>query len=303
MKSRQGACSLLLCSMGLAALAACGGPSGQTCAVDDDCSSHFCKADGTCGPSPVDAPPGQGDGGVDGSNALCSPNHDGQITLNELPLIAGRSATFRIATSATWNTAGTSLPNGMHHWDLTSALANDADQSLALASPTGAWWSPDYPSATYSAVLAAGSNLQGVFKVDSTGLQLLAVVSPDGGTYKTELDYDPPARILSVPLGNGATWTSTSTVSGYVQGVCGVSSEKYDSRVDLVGDMKTPYGNFPVLRVATDLTRTVNFTPVLTKRTFAWMAECFGSVTSVQSKDNESGSEFSDDAEVRRLVQ
>lgn len=303
MTSLRGACSLLLCSIGLVALAACGGGSGETCAVDEDCTSHFCKADGTCGPAPVDAPGGDSDGGVDGPSALCSPNHDGQITLNELPLIAGRSATFRIATSATWSTAGTSNTNGTHSWDLTAALANDADTVIALASPNGAWWRPDYPTATYAAPLAAGSDLQGVFKVDSTGVQMLAVVSPDGGTYKTELDYDPPARILSVPFGNGATWTSTSTISGYAQGVIAAYTEKYESRVDLVGDMKTPYGTFPVLRVATDLTRTSGFTTLSTKRSFAWVAECFGSVASAQSKDFESGSEFSDDAEVRRLVQ
>src|SRR5512146_436561 len=117
MKSRQAVGSLLLCSIGLT-LAACGGGSGQTCSVDEDCSSHFCKADGTCGPAPVDASGSDSDGGGDATSALCSPNHDGQISLDELPLIAGRSATFRIATSATWSTAGTSLPNGMHHWDL-----------------------------------------------------------------------------------------------------------------------------------------------------------------------------------------
>jgi hypothetical protein len=302
MTSRLATFRLLLCSIGFAA-AACSGPAGETCTVDEDCSSHFCKADGTCGPAPVDGSMDTGDAGVDTPSGLCSPDHDGQITLDELPLVAGRSATFRVAGDATWSTAGTSHANGTHSWDLTSALTGDADRVISLGEPDGTWWRTDYPAATYTAPLAADSDLLGVFKVDASGVVLLGVVSPDAGTYKTNLEYDPPARILAVPFGAGSTWMTTSTVSGYAQGAIVAYTEKYESRADLVGQMKTPYGNFPVIRVATDLTRTSGFSTLLTKRTFAWVAECFGSVATVQSQDFESSTEFSDDAEVRRLVQ
>ena len=49
-------------------------------------------------------------------------------------------------------------------------------------------------------------------------------------------------------------------------------------------------------------TRTSGFTRLLTKRSFAWVAECFGSVATVQGQDFGSGSEFGDDAEVWRLT-
>lgn len=295
MSSRCAVLALLLCSM------ACGGPSGQTCTVDEDCASRFCKADGTCGDAPIDGAV-TGDAAVDGPSALCAPNHDGSIVLGELPLIAGRSATFRIATGATWDTAGAAQGNGSRKWDLTGQLTNDADQAIALGSPDGTWWRDSYPSATYTAPLAANSDLIGVFELDATGVVLLAVVSPQAGTNRTELEYDPPARILAVPFKAGDVWMTTSTVSGYAQGAIVAYTEKYASRVDAVGTMKTPYGEFPVLRVATDLTRTSGFTTLLTKRTFAWVAECFGSVATVQSQDFESASEFSSDAEVRRLA-
>ena len=299
MWSQRARLALLLCSIGAAG--ACGGPSGESCAVDEDCASRFCKADGTCGDALIDGAM-TADAAVDAPSALCSPNHDGVIAVGELPLIAGRSATFRIATSATWDTAGAAQTNGSREWDLTGALANDADQAIALGSPDGTWWRSTYPSATYTAPLSAGSDLLGVFKLDATGVLLLAVVSPQAGTYKTELEYDPPARILAVPFKAGDTWTTTSTVSGYAQGAIVAYTEKYASRVDAVGTMKTPYGEFPVLRVATDLTRTSGLATLLTKRTFAWVAECFGSVATVQSQDFESASEFSNDAEVRRLA-
>src|SRR4029079_13776642 len=130
---------------------------------------------------------------------------------------------------------------------------------------------------------------------------MLAVVSPQGGAVKTDLAYDPPARLRAVPFGAGSTWMTTSRVSGYVNGVYGAYTEKYASRVDQVGTMKTPYGEFPVLRVSTLLTRTAGFSTLLTKRTFTWLAECFGPIATVPSKDFESGAEFADDAEVRRL--
>lgn len=286
------------------AFAACGGSGSSPCTTNDQCPSHFCRADGTCGPADIDAALGS-DGsnlGSDGSTGLCTPNHDGMITAAELPLAAGQMANFRIAQSATWNTAGTANTDGSRSWDLSGQLSGDADTAVALAAPSGAWWAADFTGASYATPLSASSDLLGVFKYDATGLTLLGVVSPSGGTTKTELTYDPPAKIVALPFMAGSTWTSTSSVSGYAEGVISAYSEEYDSSVDQVGTMKTPFGTFPVLRIATDLTRTAALTTLLTNRTFSWPAECAGIVATVQSQSFESGAEFSDDAEVRRLA-
>lgn len=298
MMTRANCAFMLLCSIGVAA---CGGSSSDTCALDSDCASGFCKADGTCGPAPVDAPQ-QSDAPIDGTNALCNPNHDGMITLAELPFMAGRMGTFRVTVDATWSTAGESNSNGSRTWDLSGQLAGDADRVMTLGAPTAQWWSPTYPTATYATELSIESDLRGVFQVTGAESTLLAVVSPSGGATRTELDYDPPAKILALPLTAGATWTSTSTVSGYAQGAVVAYTEKYESRVDQVGTMKTPYGEFPVLRVATDLTRTSGIATILTKRTFSWVAECFGPVATASSQDFATGSEFADNAEIRRLA-
>jgi hypothetical protein len=290
---------VLLCS-----IAACGGGGGTVCTTDDQCPSHFCKADGTCGEALVDG--GMTDAsdapGSDGMTALCTPNHDGVMDANEVPLKAGQMANFRIATDATWSTAGHANTDGSRTWDLSGQLANDTDDQLALVSPAGTWWAADFPDAQYATTLAAGSDLMGVFAVDASAVTLLGVVSPTGGATKTELTYDPPAKILALPFQAGSTWMSSSTVSGYAQGVIVAYTEDYDSRADQVGTMTTPYGSFPVIRVATDLTRTSGFTTLLTKRTFAWVAECFGTIATVAGQDFDSSSEFSDDAEVRRLA-
>ena len=287
----------LQCSM-----AACGGGGAATCLHDTDCPSHFCKADGTCGPADTDAGSPGSDGSTDGASGLCAPNHDGHLTLSEVPLAPGQHATFRIATSATVSTAGTSNPDGSRAWDLSGALANDADTSVALLSPAGAWWQADFATATYATVLASGSTLIGVFHVEATGVTLLGVVSPDGGTFSTELKYNPPAKILALPMTAGDTWSSTSSVSGTAQGAITAYTEKYASRVDQIGTMKTPYGTFPVVRVATDLARTSGVVTLASSRTFAWLAECFGTIATVTSQNAETAAEFTSAAEARRLA-
>jgi hypothetical protein len=285
----------LQCSM-----TSCGGSSATTCTKDDDCASHFCKADGTCGDATIDAP--LADGAADAPSGACTPDHDGHITMAELPLVPGRMATFRTATNVAIDTAGTANGDGSRTWDYTAQLSGDADDAIALAAPTGTWWAADFPAATYAAPLSASSDLLGVFAVSASSVTLLGVVSPEGGTLSTELTYDPPAAILGLPITAGGTWTTTSTVSGTAQGVITAYTEKYASRVDEVGTMKTPYGPFPVLRIATDLTRTAGVTTLLTERSFAWAAECFGSVASIQGKDFDTSAELSSAAEVRRLA-
>ena len=297
MFGRPATLAMLLCSM---IVTGCSDSAGTPCTLDSECPSHFCKADGTCGMAEVDA--GGGDVQSDAPAGVCNPNHDGMISLSELPLMAGKMARFRIATGATFDTTGTSAGGGMRAWDLTAQLANDTDTQLSLSAPSGQWWAADFPTATYAATLAAGSDLLGVFHVEPSQVTLLGVVSPAAGTFRTELTYDPAVKILALPLAASSTWMSTSTVSGTAQGVIAAYTEKYVSLVDQVGTMKTPYGTFPVLRVATDLTRTSGFTTLLTKRQFAWTAECFGSVATVASQDFETSAEFNNPAEVKRLA-
>ncbi|CAN5549920.1 hypothetical protein BH11MYX1_BH11MYX1_11430 [soil metagenome] len=279
----------------------------MVCTSDDQCTSHFCRADGTCGAATTDGGDGSGSNLPDGgSAALCVPNHDGTITANEVPLAAGKMANYRIATSATWSTQGTASTGNTRTWSLNLALSNDADTAVTLDAPIGTWWAADagFATATYATTLTAGSNLQGVFHVDSTGVTLLGVVSPDGGSGSTELTYNPPARILAVPFGASSTWTSSSTVTGHTAAFpLGVNyTEKYVSNVDQTGTMATPYGDFPVLRVGTVLTDAQLGSTYYTVRSYAWIAECFGSVATATSTSSETNTEFSNDAEVRRLI-
>jgi hypothetical protein len=284
-------------------MAACGGGGADRCERDEDCASQFCRADGTCAPAEADGAPGEdGPPGIpDGPPSGCVPDHDGVIARDEVPMRAGISARFRVALDATIATAGTQLPNGQREWDLTSALAADADTEVALVAPGSAWWAGSFPGASYATPLSAGSDLVGVFAIDDTRVRLLGVVSPDGGLTRTEITYDPPVDVLRLPLDTDAAWTVNTTASGLVSGVAAVYTERYVNRVDAVGTMTTPYGAFPVVRIGVDFRQTAGAV-ITTRRSYAWAAECFGTVATIVSQDYEPDDEFTDAAEVRRLI-
>jgi len=293
-----GRCAALVAAL----VAACAGGGADRCDRDDQCASGFCRADGTCAPADADATPGpDGAAPPDGDGALCTPDHDGVIARDEVPLAAGRSARFRTAQDATISTAGTLLPSGLHQWSLTATLPGDADRDVVLAAPGAAWWAPDFPTASYATELSAGSDLSGVFSIDDTRVRLLGVVSPAGGVTRTEITYDPPVDVMRLPMATDAAWTVNTTATGVVSGVAAAYAERYVNAVDAIGTLATPYGEFPVVRLAVDFRQTVGAV-VTTRRSFAFVAECFGTVGTIVSQDYEAGAEFTDASEVRRLV-
>ncbi len=297
-------CSIAMLGM---ALGACAGSGARQCVDNSECASGLCLADGTCAAAPDggtggDGAPGDDGGpGGDGGIASCRPNHDGTISRDEVSFAAGRVATFRVATDVTVDTAGTLQQGGAHLWDLVGPYDGDDDVVTTLAPLSGAWFAADFDGATYTTPLSATQDLIGVFEITDTALLLRGVVSPNAGPTRTELTYDPPAVLLQLPLTTTTQWSSTSTISGVASGVASYYSEKYESRVDATGDLDTPYGTFPVLRVRTLLTRTVG-AAVVTVRSLQFVAECYGTVATVTSNQYESDVDFTTAAELRRLA-
>lgn len=307
---------LALVLFALAALSACA--AGQhTCRAGSECPSGICNTDGTCA-MPRDAGPRADGGGLDdawsGDDAgdqdafaddtgvrVCSPNADGVITQDEVPLRAGLHATFRVAQNATFDTAG-AMVGGVLTWDLSAALSGDADTRVELLDPSGAWWAGSFPTATYAASLSASSDNLGVFQITDGALQLLGIVSPTDGVTRTLLSYDPPVTVLAFPVQSGATWMTSSNVTGQALGVITTYTERYVSNVDASGSLVTPLGTMDVLRVRTDMTRLTGVVPVATQRTFGFVAECFGTAATITSQQNETSVDFTRAAEIRRLA-
>ena len=154
--------------------------------------------------------------------------------------------------------------------------------------------------ATYATRLSDTSDLLGVFQITDTALLLLGVASPTDGLTRTELKYDPPVKTLDFPLTEGKQWSTTSNVTGFAQGVAALYTEKYDFFVDAHGSAKTPFADFPVLRIAGNLSRTVGIVKT-TIRSFAFVTECFGTIATLSSNDNEPAVEFTQAKEIKRL--
>jgi hypothetical protein len=310
------ACALALASLFPALSAGCAS-DGPECTRGSDCATGACNASGRCVPSleadaatdssvvtdastgtdatsnPDVAPPP-----IDGG---CLPNKDFVITRAEVPLQAGLRATYKTARNATISTAGTPGAGDTRVWDFSADLPGDALTLVETQKLDDKWYKDDFKTATYVTKLSESSTLLGVFEVAPSALKLQGVVSPDNGVTKTNVAYSPSVDVLAFPLEMGKTFTTTATVSGTVSGFFSTYSEKYESKVDAKGTLKTPLGTFTVLRVQTLLTKTVGVL-VTTTRTFAWVTECYGTVATASSKDNEANVEFTQSAEVRRIA-
>lgn len=295
----------------IATLTACGSADERTCTVNADCASGICGGDGQCAAADAGSVDGgiqsrfaDGSAGVDAGGDLdlmCKPNHDGSIDRAEAPYGPGLNATFRIATDVTVDSAGTLQADGSRVWSFEAALKGDHDAKIQTLAVADSWFLKHFPGATYASQMDESQPLLGVFQLTAKALLLRGVVSPEEGLLATRLSYDPPVEILSFPLVAGAKWSRTTSITGFAQGILAAYSETYSSEVDGHGIAKTPFGNFPVLRVSTLLQRQVGLMKTTVySRLFA--AECFGTVASLRSQSGETAKDFTDAAEIRRLT-
>lgn len=238
-------------------------------------------------------------GGTGDAGATCLPNHDGTIERSEVFFQPGLRATFKISGAATFDTRGTD--GG--YWDFTGALAGDSSKLVETKPLTGEWYESEFPDGGYVTELSSTSDLLGVFAATEDALYLQGVVSPTNSGFFTELHYSPWVKVLQFPMAAGAQWQTNADVSGWYNGtlVSWVQSETYAMQVDRAGLAATPFAEFDVLRVRTVMKRSVNFVQTLETHSFNWNTECFGTVATVSSTDNESSAEFTSASEVRRL--
>jgi hypothetical protein len=286
-------------------LAACGADDSRNLTRDDagdSDSGYFQEGDDWPGWDNNDV----SDAGDDvfeedtGTPIVCLPNNDGTIERSEVPVAADLRATFKIATDATFDTRGTTVA-GETTWDLSGELENDGLEIVELKPLTGKWFETTFPAALYYSKISTTTDLLGVFGATDTALNLLGVVSPAEGFTKTELTYSPVVAALKFPLSEASSWTTNATVRGTASGISSLYTEKYTSIYAGSGKLITPYGTFEVIRVRTDLERTIGL--LVTKvRTYSFVAECFGTVAVIRSTDNESAIEFTNAAEIRRLA-
>lgn len=303
----------LLCVCTTTALAAGCGGSDAACRLDEDCGPGQACVVGACRPlsgvdlsaaadlgSAADLAPAIPDGwSPDALAASCTFDGDGTITRDEESFIVGLGALFAV------NAPGTNVPvdvvakNGV--WDFSAPVSSERKQFDQLVTPAGQWWAGDFPTATYAERIDDGQQAYGVFRVSADKLEMLGVVSDQGGVNRTELTYATPIVVLKFPLSVGTSWTSQSNVSGLAAGIGFLANEKYAFSVDQRGTTKVPAGSFDTLRLRMDYTQ-VYGALVTTRISYLHLAECYGAVARVRSRDDETAQDFTQAAEFRRLA-
>lgn len=305
---------------------------GRECNVDADCASGRCNPDGTCNPwiPAADASTGgghqgggsagaAGDGGsgATGGAVSCLPNGDGTIVADEIPLGPNYTAMFRISENVSPFASAPDCGSGSCEWDLLDVGGTTRDEPSNTEPIADKWYAQaeGFESATYVSRMAdfrlgfAGiavceQTQYGVFQVTPEALLLLGLVSE----YEAEgtlLIYDPPVPLMKYPLAVGASWRVDTTASGPL---CNSLfdyriAQTYDSTVDQIGTVKTPYGDFDnVLRINTLVERHIGAGVTPTEaRTHTFVAECFTTVAVVVSPEWVTSPDFDEAAEVRRL--
>jgi hypothetical protein len=231
--------------------------------------------------------------------ASCTFNGDGVIQRSEAPFIPGLGALFAVNPSG--STVAVNLQPTGGVWDFTAPVAGEGKVFDQLASPGGTWWAADFPTATHAEILEDGQPEWGVYRATDSALQLLGIVSAQGGLQKTELTYATPIDVLRFPLSTSSQWTSESDVTGYAEGVLYAGHDTYSFVVDQRGTTKVPAAQFDTLRMRINYTQTYGFLTT-TSITYLHLAECYGAVARIRSQDNETSNDFSTAAEYRRLA-
>ena len=278
------------------------------CTVGAECASGICLGDGTCAPpqepdaAGVDAfvPPGTDAGPRDaGPSDLCRPNGDGVVSRAEAPFGPELMARYIVAADVGVDTVGRT-EGSVRTWDYSAAIPGDHDFDVATELLDGRWFADRFVGADYTARLSDQTDLLGVFRINESALELLGVVSPEDGITRTELTYDPPVRVLTFPVEQGNRWTTDTRVTGVAEGLAVTYTETYENEVDARGEVRTPYAPFDALRVRVTLTRDLTFSRTVTRQ-LLFVAECFGTVVTIVSEEDETQFDFSRASEIRRL--
>ncbi len=312
MRARQ-----MCAAAALAALVGAGCDESTGCRSDSECPGGACVV-GMCRPLPdlgggadaagmPDLAMGQFDAGASndlaGNDAvapICNTNGDGVIEASEAPFIVGLGALYVVNPPNSTVTVDLTAKAGA--WDFTAPVPGEQKVFDQLLPAGGQWWTADFPGATHAQKLADGQPLYGVYRATPAALKLLGIVSDTGGLQKTELTYATPIDVIRFPLKQGDTWTQTSGVSGFAQGVAVVgATDTYTFTVDARGTTKTPAGQFDTLRLRFDYKEVYGFA-VTTRITYLHLAECFGAVARIRSQDGEQKADFTQAAEYRRLA-
>lgn len=229
----------------------------------------------------------------------CTPNRDGVITADELPIALGAQQVYYASPSGA--TRPVDLAGDPTGWRMSDERPDDAIVGIGPVALGDQWYASQFPNGRF--VVDAGAGLVGVYHQDDAALWLDGTASQAAN--QTVVRYDAPIALLRFPLADGDHATATGAIAGAtIDGLPFIGSDVFTTDVTVREHLVVPYVDFsPVARVRTSVVRApTTGTPKITKRTTLFLVECFGEVARAESQPNETAVDFTTAAYLRRFA-
>ncbi len=238
----------------------------------------------------------------DGGTFTCRGNSDSVIDRAELQFLPGVEARYRInpaGVGVTVNVQGT-MTGALKVWDFSNM--DGPLQSVRLDPLAMQWFAPMFAGAQYTARIDPRTPTLGIYRATDSALELFGAAG-EAAASRTILKYDTPVPLLRFPLALNNHWTAVATVvDGMVDGTTVASRDEYDITVDAHGEVRLGILTFrDALRVRIETVQRFPVGPARRSIQYLWLAECYGEVARVTSRDGEVDPNFTIAAEFRRL--
>jgi hypothetical protein len=188
-------------------------------------------------------------------------------------------------------------------WDLSQERMDDMVVALGPVALREQWYASMFPAGQF--VVDAGGGLEGIYHQDERALWIDGIASHDDAppTGKTLIVYPAPLTALRFPIIAGDRFISSAAFTATINGLPFNGTDELDVDVADESELDLPYVHFdPVERVRTQAVRKPSSGGAATRRTTAWMFECFGEVAHADSKLDETDPDFTTAATLRRFA-
>jgi hypothetical protein len=237
----------------------------------------------------------------------CTPNNDGTIAADQLPVAIGVTLDFFTTAQGQTRTVDLAGSGSDSVWDL-SGDTSDGIVAIGPVALEDQWYASQFPSSQFVLAASYGSDgLDGVYHQDDQALWLDGTAShdqsPPSGT--TLITYATPVAVLRFPITDGDTYTTVAQLpAAEIDGLPFIGSDTFEVDVSGTGQLELPDVDFdPVLRVRTSLTRAPSAgSPVISTRTIDFLFQCFGEIAHAESEPNDPDPDFTTAALVERYA-
>lgn len=243
-----------------------------------------CEANLTPQPDPVPTLPS------------CTPNRDGMITADELPIALGATLSYYVSTNTSVALTGMDI-------DLSQERSTDTVAALGPVALSAQWYASQFPTGQFA--VDAGSGLDGIYHQDAQALWLDGIASQQQSP-KTLIKYALPIATVRFPVVGGEAYQTVGQIAnGVISDLPFIGTDTVDIDVTAVDRLDVPYVQFsPVMRVREHVSRMASSGSgtAIGKRTTLFLFECFGEIARAESNQDEANPDFTNAAYLRRYA-